>query len=305
MEATVRKNIEQSESCIKMLPKASDSQYYYVSNNKKKGVKSEVYAFEIQDLKNLLQYFQDKEMWLQYLALILSCNLARRASDILALKWSNFYDPKNGKLRSEINIVEKKTDKLANPYINSAIKSAFDLYISKTGCDITANNYENPIFLKLGGTHFGTVITESGWLKSLKKAGNAVGITYNIGTHSPRKTFGKFTRMLHPNDYDSMQLLQTIYNHSSEAVTKNYIGLTKEKVNKYYSDMGEFFDSYITGNAEFDDKSDSPMTTLNSNDLRDIVKMAFESGMNVDKSDPMAVASAISEIYSRIEELKK
>lgn len=275
--------------------------------NKKKGKKSEVYPFEIEDMRKMTEFFSSNEMWLHYMMFVLSCNMARRVGDMLSLKWENFFDPKTGNFRDDIlEIQEDKTDKLANPRINSACRAAIKLYIKKTGCDVAKGNYTMPVFMQLTGTHKGAVLSDSGYLKSLKKVAAAVGIEYNVGTHSPRKTFGMMSRMLHPSDYDSMELLQTIYNHSSTKTTKHYIGLTKKKIDTYYDDMGSFFDDYIVGGKEYNEVSDRPIVSLDTNDLRDVIKAAYEAGKtNATEDNVMVHIDAITEIMRMIEELQK
>ena len=276
-------------------------------SNKKKGRKSEVYPFQLDDCKKMIGYFEENEMWLQYLAFIMGVNLARRVGDMLSLTWEHVYNPQTGQFREEVlEIVEDKTDKLANPRINKAVRDAIELYIEKTGCDVTRNGYHEPIFMQLSGTHKGTVITADGYRKSLKKVAEAVGITYNVGTHSTRKTFGMLSRMIHPNDYDSMELLQTIYNHSDAKTTKHYIGLTKEKVNQYYDDMGEFFGDYVTGDKEYHDVSDKPVISIEVSDLRDVIAMAYAEGQrNASVTDANTHIETINEIMGIIDSLVK
>lgn len=287
--------------------KKDGTQKIICSGNKRKGKKSEVYPFEIADMKKMTQYFYDKEMWLHYMMFVLSCNMARRVSDMLSLKWKNFFDPSTANFRKDIlEIVEDKTDKLANPRINTACRSAIALYIKKTGCDVSEDMYEKPVFLQLTGTHKGNVLSDSGYLKALKKAAIEVGIEYNVGTHSPRKTFGMMSRMLHPGDYDSMELLQTIYNHNSANTTRHYIGLTKKKIDTYYDDMGNFFEDYIVGNKEYIDVSEKPIVSFDTNDLRDIIRTAYEAGKNnADNIDAMVHIDAMNTIMQMVEGLKK
>ena len=275
--------------------------------NKKRGQKSEVYPYEIQDVKRMMNYFLENEKWIHYLALTFGCNMARRIGDTLNLQWLNIYNPETGKMRKDIKeIEEEKTDKLANPRINKSVRMAIELYIEKTGCKPEKNNYSEYVFLQLSGTYRGSVLSESGHLKALKNAAKELGIEYNIGTHSARKFFGMMSRQLHPGDYDSMELLQTIYNHSDTKTTKHYIGLTKKKVDKYYDDMGEFFDDYIVGDKEYEQVSDKPVVSLDTNDLRDIVKAAYEAGRNnADSTDAMVHIDAITSIMEMIEQLER
>lgn len=278
-----------------------------VSCNKKKGKKSEVYPFQIEDMKKMIEYFADNEMWQCYLIFVMSCNMARRIGDTLSLTWEHIFNPDTRKMRTDLlEIVEDKTDKLANPRINSACRKAIELYIEKTGLNPSENDYKGYVFMQTSGNYKGNVITADGYRKAMKKAAVAVGIEYNVGTHSPRKTFGMMSRMLHPGDYDSMELLQTIYNHSDSKTTKHYIGLTKQKVDSYYDDMGSFFDDYITGDKIYVDVSATPIVSLDTSDLRDIIKAAYKAGQdNAGVADPMAHIDAINEIMAMIESLSK
>lgn len=275
--------------------------------NKKKGKKSEVYAIEIPDIKKLMNFFYQNEMWQHYLIFVLSCNMARRIGDTLSLTWEYIYNPSTGNMRDDLlEIVEDKTDKLANPHINSACKKAILLYIEKTGINPTENNYKNYVFMQTSGNYKGRVITDDGYRKGLKKAAIKVGIEYNIGTHSPRKTFGMISRMLHPNDYDSMELLQTIYNHSDTKTTNHYIGLTKKKIDDYYNDMGSFFDDYITGDKTYTEIAEQPIVSIDTNDLRDIIKEAYRAGAeNSGNTDPVVHVEAINRIMKMIEGASK
>lgn len=275
--------------------------------NKKKGKKSEVYAIEISDIKKLMDFFYQNEMWQCYLIFVLSCNMARRIGDTLALTWEHFFYPSTGIMRNDLlEIIEDKTDKLANPHINSACRKAILLYIEKTGINPAENNYKNYVFVQTSGNYKGKVITADGYRRGLKRAAVKVGIEYNIGTHSPRKTFGMVSRMLHPNDYDSMELLQTIYNHADTKTTSHYIGLTKKKVDAYYDDMGSFFDDYITGDKTYIEIAEQPVVSIDTNVLRDIIKEAYKVGAeNSENGDPIAHIEAINRIMKMVDEASK
>lgn len=277
------------------------------NNNKKKGRKSEVYPFQLEDCKKMIAYFENNEMWLQYLLFIMGCNLARRVGDTLNLTWEHVFNPQTGSFREDVlEIVEDKTDKLANPRINKAVQDAIKKYIEKTGVDVTKNNYHEFIFMQLSGTHKGSVITSDGYRKALKKAAEAVGITYNVGTHSTRKTFGSISRMIHPNDYDSMELLQTIFNHADTKTTKHYIGLTKQKIDQYYDDMGVFFSDYVTGDKQYTEVVDKPVISIEVADLRDIIALAYSKGKeNAEDADAETHIEAINAIMDIVDTLIK
>lgn len=275
--------------------------------NKKKGVKSEVYTLNVEDCKKILQYFTDRNEWLSYMLAIISFNSGRRNGDIMKLTWAHFFNPNTGEFRNDILVIsEEKTDKFASPHINSAIKAAIELYLSKVNYDPSVSGYDRVISWQFSGTHKNTPMSYDGFRKALKRAAEAVGVEYNIGTHSCRKTFGKTARMIHPGDNDSMQILQEIFNHSDTKTTSRYIGITKEKVDKYYDDIGEFFDKYIVGNEELGNFVENPIISLDINDLRKIMTEVYRSGLNNStNSDPTVHIEAINKFMRMIEGMKK
>ena len=306
-EARVIYLLPQESQPVKQPKLKKDGTPKKISQNKKKGRSSEVFHLEIEDMKKMISYFRDKEQWLPYLIFVLSCNMARRVGDTMSLTWENFFNPATGNMRADLlEITEDKTDKLANPRINAACRDAINLYLEMTGCDPSKDGYTIPICMQLSGNYKGRVLSESGYYKNVKKAAAALGIEYNVGTHSPRKTFGMMNRMLHPGDYDSMEILQTIFNHSDTKTTRRYIGITKQKVDCYYDDMGAFFNEYIVGGKEYSSVASSPIVSLDTNDLRDIIKAAYEAGKNnASSSDAMVHVDAITNILAMVEAMTK
>lgn len=297
--------VEQEES--KEQPKLKkDGTPKRVKCNKKRGKKSEVYPIQIGDIRRIMDWFVNNQKWEHYLIFVVGINMARRIGDTLSLRWEHFFNA-NGTFRADLlEIIEDKTDKLANPHINSAVRNAINLYLEQTGVNPAENDYRDYVFTQTSGNFKGRIVSADGYRKSLKKAAVELGIEYNIGTHSTRKTFGMISRMLHAGDYDSMELLQTIYNHSDTKTTKRYIGLTKSKVDKYFDDMGNFFDEYVTGNKTFAEVAETPVVSIDVNDLRDVIKMAYKAGAdNAGATDPAVHLEAMSNILAMIEELQK
>lgn len=284
-----------------------------VINNKKKGMSSEVEALTFEDAKKLLDYFKIHEKWPHYLAFTFSCNMARRAGDTLRFQWKHLFNPETGELRKHIlPFQEKKTDKYASPYINDACVEAIKLYLDSTLIDPALNNFENPVFIQTTGNNIGGVLTLDGHLKALKKAAKEVGIPYNIGTHSGRKTFGKLSRMLHPNDYDSMEILRMMYNHNDTKTTGRYIGITKERLDKYNDDMGKTWLSCVVGDDELNLPSDAPVVTVETKDLRELLKTAYKLGIEdndakhrTGEDNPTASMDAMDTLMEMLEAIRK
>lgn len=275
-------------------------------NNKKAGIKSEVYPFKVEEIKRMIDYFIDKEMWIYYLAFVISCNIGRRVSDTLSLTWNKFFNPSTGKFRSDIEILEKKTGDLVSLHINNACKDAINLYIEKTGCNVSAENYSLPVFVQLSGNFKGTVLSDSAFLKVLKKTAEAIGVERNIGTHSLRKTFGMLTIMLHPADGFALPTLQYMFHHADQDDTLHYIGITKERIDGYLNDIGNFFSDYIIGEKEYKEESGTPLISLDINDLTDVIKSAYQLGkVNASETDAMVHVNAITSIMKKIGSLQK
>ena len=98
---------------------------------KKKG-KTEVYPFwNLMDIKNLIDWFEDNDEWDGYLISMLEALLGRRISDTISLKWSDLYY-ENGNEREEITtITEKKTGKTVEIPIGALVFESIHKYCKK------------------------------------------------------------------------------------------------------------------------------------------------------------------------------
>ena len=136
-------------------------------------------------------------------------------------------------------------------------------------------------------------------MKGIKQAAAECGIEYNVGTHSQRKTYGATSIMLHPNDPNRMAIVSSDFNHSSEAMTRRYVGIEKKDQDQYRDDMGEFFDTYVVGGEEYKDVGKKPIVSMDANDLRALISMAYEAGMkNASAENPMVHVDAMNELLS-------
>lgn len=259
--------------------------------------KCEVFPYTPEDAKKMISYFQKKEQWIHYLMFTLSYNMARRVGDTLQLKWKNFFDPKTGNFRENIlEIKEQKTNKIANPRINVACRDAINLYVEKMHIDVSANDYDNFVFLQTTGTYPGKVISERGCLSAIKKAAAANKIEYNVGTHSARKSFGAISKEIHPSDCNSLETIQTILNHSDSKTTMRYIGLTKKKVDSYFDAAGTFYQECIVGDKPVEDIS-SPVVHMYKKDVLEMLAYAYNLGLSKsNETSPATHVLAMNEL---------
>lgn len=116
-------------------------------------------------------------------------------------------------------------------------------------------------------------VPTSAYQKAFKQTAREVGITYNVNTHSTRKTFGYWSRQIHPHDLDSLEILRQIYVHATQAMTADYIGITAEKKKKYFHDFGEMMKRVANGEEYVIDNT--PVISIKTSDLRDILTLAI------------------------------
>lgn len=58
-----------------------------------------------------------------------------------------------------------------------------------------------------------------GFRKKFKEAADSIGIQYSVSCHSLRKTLGNWSKMIHPDEPDVLQILQSIFNHADTSIT--------------------------------------------------------------------------------------
>lgn len=110
---------------------------------KKKG-KTEVQPFwNMEDIKNVVEWFEKNEEWDGYLITLLELLLGRRIGDTVMMKWSDLYY-ENGSRKSEIDTIEEqKTGKITNLPISNMVWEAVDNYLVhvKTDPMLSYNQY--------------------------------------------------------------------------------------------------------------------------------------------------------------------
>lgn len=156
------------------------------------------------------------------LLFIYGINSGLRISDILQLKV--------GDIRGKDSIIvkETKTRKPKRFIFNQAIKKAVKELIPPTAQD---HEY---VFKSRKGDN--KPISRVAAYQILNDAAERAGIADKIGaigTHTLRKTFGYHA---YQNGTD-LALLQSILNHSSQAITLRYIGINQDRIDDVYANI--------------------------------------------------------------------
>ena len=180
------------------------------------------YYLEWKEAMNLIRTLYRDGKFQMSLFVSIGCFWGLRVSDILALRWKQILNV------DEFCIIEKKTGKSRTIRINPQLKR----HISDCCEQIHPIGVDAPILVSQKGTVF-TVQRINVILKEIKtKYGLSIK---NFSCHSLRKTFG---RQVYNMNGESAELalikLMELFNHSSVAITKRYLGLRTEELLQTY-----------------------------------------------------------------------
>ena len=171
----------------------------------------------IEKIKKLLK---DKKRDLALFVLAINSNL--RACDLLNLTIDQVQYLEVG---DDLVLREKKTKKIRRIVINQSVWRALNDWLE---IHPQRENVQAPLFLSRKGGQPLRVATLSGMVKSWCKA---VGITGSFGCHTLRKTFGYQHRVRFKTD---LPTLQTIYGHSHQRQTLEYLCVQPDEVRDAY-----------------------------------------------------------------------
>ena len=159
----------------------------------------------------------DKNYKLGFLV-VFGINAGLRISDILKLKHQDFvYD--------SISLTESKTNKKRFIRLNDNIKKAYALLMERSsetdGYVFTSNQ--------------GTVLSIQYVNRKLKDMYGTK--TLAISSHSLRKTFGRQVWSINNETDKALLYLSELFNHSSPAITKRYLGIRQEELDDIYMSL--------------------------------------------------------------------
>lgn len=172
-------------------------------------------------LKALAGYYLEKGQLRNYTLILMGTYTALRISDLLKLKWSDVYDEERRSFLPHIEVIEKKTGKIKTIALNKQVLAALKLYLKKRRSDyIFANNRKEPQ----------PISRVQAW-RIIHAAVTAVGIVGKVSCHSLRKTWGYHAWT---SKKVSPVVIMHIYNHSNYEVTRRYLGVAQDDLDKAY-----------------------------------------------------------------------
>ena len=188
----------------------------------------------IKDRKKLdavKKYFLSRNEVRNYALFCVGINTALRISDILNLKWKDVYDFNGRRFKKHLELTEKKTHKRNEIFLNKEAVGALEKlmeHYQRENIQIDGGCY---IFL--GRKSINRPMNRSQAYRIIKGAALVLKIDGNIGCHSLRKTFGYFAA----RGGISQVLITNIYNHSSFAITKRYLGIEQDERDRVFMKM--------------------------------------------------------------------
>ena len=174
-------------------------------------------------VEQLISYYDKRGETRNYVLISLCVHTALRISDILKLNCNDVYDFKNRKIRKSITITESKTGKSKIVALNKAIIRALSSYLPKA-------NPNTPLILN---DRTNKAISRIQAYRLIRTAAESINIPHTVSCHSLRKTFGYHAW----KSGTSPAVIMEIYNHSSLAVTRRYLGVTQDDKNEVYINL--------------------------------------------------------------------
>ncbi len=152
---------------------------------------------------------------------VVAFNTGMRAGDIIPLK------VKDVKNKTHIYLREQKTSKIKYFPINPSMRQEIEKYVKYMNDDdyLFPSRQRNSKGKK---SH----ISRTQAYRYTKKVAISLGIK-DFGLHSFRKTFGYF---YYKRTKDIATLME-IFNHSSQKITKRYIGMTQDQIDESLKDF--------------------------------------------------------------------
>jgi integrase len=152
---------------------------------------------------------------------VLCVYTALRISDILRLTWDDVYDFKSKRIRKSIMLTEKKTGKSKIVALNKRVAAALAAY---------AKSAAAPGDFIIANARTGKAICRVQAYRIIRAAAEALNIPGRVSCHSLRKTFGYHSW----KNGVSPAVIMEIYNHSSFAVTRRYLGVAQDDKDEAY-----------------------------------------------------------------------
>ena len=181
----------------------------------------------VKDIQRFKQYYLDKQQIRNYALVTLGMNTSLRIGDLLLLKWGNVYDSHRKTYRKHLKVLEQKTGKQNLIALNKEAVNALKT-LRKLMSPVASDDY---IFQSREGEN--RPLNRSQAFRIIKAAAMDLHIDGIISCHSLRKTFGYHAW----KNGTPPAVIMTIFNHSSIDVTKRYLSIDQDDLDKVFLEI--------------------------------------------------------------------
>jgi len=175
-------------------------------------------------VRQLAEYYLNQGQLRNHVLVVLGVYTALRISDLLRLRWDDVYDFENRRIRTSITITEGKTKKSKTFALNKDAVRALTLFAMQTA--------RQGVFL-IENQQTKKAISRIQAYRLIRAASEHLRFQCRVSCHSLRKTFGYHAW----KSGVSPAVIMEIYNHSSLAVTRRYLGVTQDDKNAVYTGL--------------------------------------------------------------------
>jgi integrase len=172
-------------------------------------------------VRALADYYLNCGQYRNCCLILLSIHTALRVSDLLRLRWDDVYNFETKRIRSNITVTEKKTGKTNIIALNKRALQVLRRYAAQAA---------KPGGFLIVNDRTGKAISRIQAYRIVSAAARALKLQCRVSCHSLRKTFGYHAW----KNGVSPAVIMEIYNHSSFAVTRRYLGVTQDDKNTAY-----------------------------------------------------------------------
>lgn len=172
------------------------------------------------EIQRLIRYFKKNQNIRMCLIIEFGIKTLLRFSDMSKLKWDDILN------KETLIIVEKKTNKRREINLGKTIRKS----IEDSYNQLKTPKKEDFVF-KYTLQHTNLLLKEGGKSERIKSK--------NISTHSLRKSGSRFIWENNGHSDEYLIKLSSILNHSSTAITRRYLGISREEIKDIYQSFDE------------------------------------------------------------------
>jgi len=174
-------------------------------------------------VRAILAHYRNLGEYRNHVLIAVTLHTALRISDVLRLRCEDVYDFASGCVRDSVTLTEKKTGKSKIIALHETVVEALEIYFPQA-------KLGEPLIKNIST---GKAISRVQAYRLISSAACDVGISHKVGCHSLRKTFGYHAW----KGCKSLAVLTDIYNHSSYAITRRYLGVSQDDRNEVYKGL--------------------------------------------------------------------